>query len=201
MLLDVASLMRPRLSIMDAIVAMEGKGPGTGGTPRPLGLMLAGTDTVAIDAVCCRIAGFDPAAVPVLSVARDRGLWQGRVADLATLGVPVADLVLNDFQPPAKGIASNGLDAPVIGGLGRRPARSGFSPRPRPQAGPCTICGSCEQACPGPGHNHGQEGPGGPGGRRQVHPLLLLSRSLPQRGDRTPVHRAWAELMHGFGLV
>ena len=149
MLLDVASLMRPRLSIMDAIVAMEGKGPGTGGTPRPLGLMMAGTDTVAIDAVCCRIAGFDPAAVPLLSVARDRGLWQGRVADLATLGVPVADLVLNDFQPPAKGIASNGLDAPVIGGLGRALLRSGFSPRPRPQAGPCTICGSCEQACPG----------------------------------------------------
>jgi uncharacterized protein (DUF362 family)/Pyruvate/2-oxoacid:ferredoxin oxidoreductase delta subunit len=149
MLLDVASLMRPRLSIMDAVVAMEGKGPGTGGTPRPLGLIIAGTDTVAIDAVCCRIAGFDPAAVPLLPVARDRGLWGGRIEDLPTLGLPVADLVLNDFQPPAKGIASNGLDAPIIVGLGRALLRSGFSPRPRPQVGPCTLCGSCEQACPG----------------------------------------------------
>ncbi len=30
MLLDVATLMRPRLNVMDAIVAMEGHGPGTG---------------------------------------------------------------------------------------------------------------------------------------------------------------------------
>ncbi len=37
MLLDVAALMRPRLSVMDAVVAMEGKGPGTGGTPRQAG--------------------------------------------------------------------------------------------------------------------------------------------------------------------
>ncbi len=149
MLLDVASLIRPRLSIMDAIVAMEGKGPGTGGTPRQLGLLMAGADTVAMDAVCCRIAGFDSAAVPLLSVARDRGLWSGRAADLPTIGVPVAELVLKDFQPPSKGVASSGLDSSVIGGLGRALLRSGFSPRPRPQAGPCTLCGSCEQACPG----------------------------------------------------
>jgi uncharacterized protein (DUF362 family)/Pyruvate/2-oxoacid:ferredoxin oxidoreductase delta subunit len=149
MLLDVASLIHPRLSIMDAIVAMEGKGPGTGGTPRQIGLLLAGSDTVAMDAICCRIAGFDPAAIPVLAAARERGLWSGRVADLPTFGAPVNDLVLHDFLPPAKGVASNGLDAPVIGGIGRALLRSGFSPRPRPQAGPCTICGSCEQACPG----------------------------------------------------
>jgi uncharacterized protein (DUF362 family)/Pyruvate/2-oxoacid:ferredoxin oxidoreductase delta subunit len=149
MLLDVASLVRTRLSVMDAIVAMEGKGPGTGGTPRPLGLLIAGTDTVAIDAVCCRIAGFDPAAVPLLAVARDRRLWSGRTRDLPTFGLPVADLVVSDFQPPAKGVASSGLDAPVVGGVGRALLRSGFSPRPRPQVGPCTICGSCEQACPG----------------------------------------------------
>jgi ferredoxin len=149
MLIDVASLVKPRLSIMDAILAMEGKGPGTGGTPRPLGLLMAGTDTVAMDVVCCRIAGFDPAAIPVLSVARDRGLWGGRAVDLPTFGVPVDDLVLKDFQPPSKGVASDGLDAPVIGAIGRAFLRSGFSPRPRPQIGPCTICGSCEQACPG----------------------------------------------------
>jgi uncharacterized protein (DUF362 family)/Pyruvate/2-oxoacid:ferredoxin oxidoreductase delta subunit len=149
MLLDVASLVRPRLSIMDAVVAMEGKGPGTGGTPRPMGLLLAGVDTVAMDSVCCAIAGFDPVAVPVLSVARERGLWSGRVADVPTHGVPVSELVLRDFQPPAKGVASNGLETPVIGGIGRALLRSGFSPRPRPQVGPCTICGSCEQACPG----------------------------------------------------
>jgi uncharacterized protein (DUF362 family)/NAD-dependent dihydropyrimidine dehydrogenase PreA subunit len=149
MLLDVSELVRPRLSVMDAVVAMEGKGPGTGGRPKQVGLLMAGTDTVAIDAVCCAVAGFDPEAIPLLSIARDRGRWSGRVADLGTVGVPVNEVVLHDFQPPAKGVASNGLDAPIIGGMGRTLLRSGFSPRPRPQVGPCTLCGSCEQACPG----------------------------------------------------
>jgi uncharacterized protein (DUF362 family)/Pyruvate/2-oxoacid:ferredoxin oxidoreductase delta subunit len=149
MLLDVASLVRPRLSIMDAIVAMEGKGPGTGGTPRKLGLIMAGADTVAMDAVCCSIAGFDTGAIPVLVEARERGLWDGRVADLPTFGVPVRELALSDFEPPAKGVASSGMESGVIGGIGRALLRGGFSPRPRPQVGPCTICGSCEQACPG----------------------------------------------------
>jgi uncharacterized protein (DUF362 family)/Pyruvate/2-oxoacid:ferredoxin oxidoreductase delta subunit len=149
MLLDVSELVRPRLSIMDAVVAMEGKGPGTGGRPKQVGLLMAGTHPVAMDAVCCAIAGFDPEAVPLLAVARERDMWSGRVADLATVGVPVNEVVMHDFQPPAKGVASNGLDAPVIGGIGRSLLRSGFSPRPRPQVGPCTLCGSCEQACPG----------------------------------------------------
>ena len=111
MLLDVASLVRPR--------------------------------------VCCGIAGFDTGAIPVLAAARNQGLWGGRVADLPVFGPAVADLVLTDFQAPAKGVASNGLDAPFVGGIGRVLLRSGFSSRPRPQVGPCTICGSCEQACPG----------------------------------------------------
>jgi uncharacterized protein (DUF362 family)/NAD-dependent dihydropyrimidine dehydrogenase PreA subunit len=149
MLLDVASLMRPRLSVMDAIVAMEGKGPGTGGSPRKLGLLLAGADTVAMDAVCCGIAGFDTAAIPVLATAKAQGRWGGRVAGIQTFGPAVADLVLRDFRPPAKGVASSGLNSSVIGGIGQAFLRTSFSPRPRPQVGPCTLCGSCEQACPG----------------------------------------------------
>ncbi len=126
----------------------KARGPGTGGKPRKLGLVLAGTDTVSMDAVCCGIAGFDPQAIPVLVEARKRGLWGGRVADLPVIGPAVADLALRDFKPPAKGVASNGLELPIIGAVGRAFLRSGFSPRPRPQVGPCTICGSCEQACP-----------------------------------------------------
>ena len=150
MLLDVASFVRPRLSLVDGILAMEGKGPGTGGTPRPLGLLLAGTDTVAIDAVCCRIAGIDTSAVPVLAVARERGLWSGRAADVDSVGVPVADLVLKDFALPLKNVGATGAEDPgFFSGMARSMLRNGFSPRPRPQVGPCTLCGSCEQACPG----------------------------------------------------
>ncbi len=150
MLLDVAAFVRPRLSLVDGILGMEGKGPGTGGTPRHLGLLLAGTDTVAIDAACCRIAGIDTGAVPVLAAARERRLWSGRAADVDSVGVPVAELVLKDFALPMKNVGATGAEEPgFFSGMARSLLRSGFSPRPRPQAGPCTLCGSCEQACPG----------------------------------------------------
>jgi uncharacterized protein (DUF362 family)/Pyruvate/2-oxoacid:ferredoxin oxidoreductase delta subunit len=148
MLVDIAERIQPRLNIMDAVLAMEGHGPGTGGKPRRLDLLLASADGVALDAVCCGVAGFDPQAIPVLVEARQRGLWSGRVADVPVHGPSVADLALRDFLPPSKGVASTGLEIPIIGEVGRRFLTHGFSPRPRPQAGPCTICGSCAQACP-----------------------------------------------------
>jgi uncharacterized protein (DUF362 family)/Pyruvate/2-oxoacid:ferredoxin oxidoreductase delta subunit len=149
MLLDVAGFVNPRLHIMDAVVGMEGKGPGTGGKARPLGFLLAGTDNVAMDAACCRIARIDPEAVPVLAAARERGLWSGRAADIGTLGVPVADLVVKDFLLPTPRARERG-DSPVglIERLSRPVLRGGFTPMPRPKKGRCTLCGSCEQACP-----------------------------------------------------
>ena len=40
-LLDLAEYVRPRLSIMDGVLAMEGDGPGASGTPRHAGVLLA----------------------------------------------------------------------------------------------------------------------------------------------------------------
>jgi uncharacterized protein (DUF362 family)/Pyruvate/2-oxoacid:ferredoxin oxidoreductase delta subunit len=148
MLLDVAYLIRPRLSIVDGILAMEGNGPGTGGTPRHLGLLVAGPDPVTVDVACCRIAGISSAAVPVLVAARERGLWSGHESDVDTLGVPVEALRVKDFVKPGnyKGMGvgpGGGLDAVL------RPILRRFNRMPRPKAGRCTLCGVCEEACPG----------------------------------------------------
>ncbi len=150
MLLDVVGYVRPRLSIVDAILGLEGKGPGTGGKPRLLGFLLAGTDTVAMDVACCRIARIDTTAVPVLAAARERNLWSGRAADVDTVGVPVAELLVKDFLLPAPNARERG-DGPVgaVERLARPILRGGFSPRPRPKVGRCTLCGACERACPG----------------------------------------------------
>ena len=158
MLLDVASFVHPRLSIMDCVVGLEGKGPGTGGQARPLGFLLAGTDTVAMDVACCRVARIDTEAVPVLVAARERGLWSGRAADVDTLGVPVVDLQVQDFLLPARQARERG-DSPVglVEMLTRRVLQGGFTPMPRPKKGRCTRCASCEQACPTGAMSIGEE--------------------------------------------
>jgi uncharacterized protein (DUF362 family) len=67
-IVDLTATVRPHLSIVDAIVGMEGDGPIMG-TPRALGVIAMGTDPVAVDATCARMIGLDPARIEYLSTA------------------------------------------------------------------------------------------------------------------------------------
>jgi uncharacterized protein (DUF362 family) len=60
MLVELCMLIKPRLTIMDAVVGMEGNGPGSG-DPRAIGLVIAGQDPVAVDVVSGSVVGADPA--------------------------------------------------------------------------------------------------------------------------------------------
>jgi uncharacterized protein (DUF362 family) len=57
-------------SVVDGIVAMEGNGP-VAGTRRETGLLIAGSNPVAIDTTCARLMGFDPAKLPIIRRAYD----------------------------------------------------------------------------------------------------------------------------------
>jgi uncharacterized protein (DUF362 family) len=67
-ILDLNATVRPHLTIVDAVVAMEGDGPIMG-TPRQTGFLAMGTDLVAVDATCARIIGLDPAKITYLKEA------------------------------------------------------------------------------------------------------------------------------------
>ncbi|MBN1866422.1 DUF362 domain-containing protein [Candidatus Sumerlaeota bacterium] len=59
-------------SIVDGIVGMEGNGP-VAGRPRRAGLVIAGVDPVAVDAVGAALMGFDYRRIPLLARAFDSG--------------------------------------------------------------------------------------------------------------------------------
>lgn len=67
-ILDLNTTVRPGLTIVDAVVGMEGDGPIMG-RPRPMGFVAIGTDTVAVDATCARIIGFEPRRLEYLARA------------------------------------------------------------------------------------------------------------------------------------
>jgi uncharacterized protein (DUF362 family) len=58
-IVDLSATIRPALTIVDAIVGMEGDGPIMG-TPHPVGMIAIGRDPVAVDATCARVIGIDP---------------------------------------------------------------------------------------------------------------------------------------------
>jgi uncharacterized protein (DUF362 family) len=67
-ILDLVATIQPGLTVVDAITAMEGDGPIMG-TAKDLGLIAMGTDLVAVDATCARIAGIDPRKLAYLDAA------------------------------------------------------------------------------------------------------------------------------------
>jgi uncharacterized protein (DUF362 family) len=64
---DLNATVRPHLTIVDAVVGMEGDGPIMG-QPRPLGFIAMGTDLLAVDATCARVIGINPEKLPYLAV-------------------------------------------------------------------------------------------------------------------------------------
>lgn len=74
-ILDLNATIRPQLSIVDAVTAMEGDGPIMG-KPRHAGFVAMSTDVVAGDATCCRAIGLDPTKLHYL---REAGEYLGNI--------------------------------------------------------------------------------------------------------------------------
>lgn len=90
-LCDLLRARKPDLVLVDALVAMEGQGP-LDGTPVPMDLLVAGRDTVAVDAVCTAIMGFDPKAVRCLALAAEKGIGEAALDKITVKGVPIEEV-------------------------------------------------------------------------------------------------------------
>lgn len=73
MLVDLNQYLKPRLYIMDGIVAMEGNGPASG-DPVSMGVILIATDPVALDSVACALMNLEADLVPTNVQGEKMGL-------------------------------------------------------------------------------------------------------------------------------
>ena len=76
-IVDINTVIKPALTVIDGFVAMEGRGP-TDGTPVKMDLIIAGKDVVATDATAARVMGFDPAEISHIRTAAQKGLRKHR---------------------------------------------------------------------------------------------------------------------------
>ena len=143
MLLDLAGFVHPALTVMDAVVGMDGDGPSAG-RPFPIGAVLAGADPTAVDVAAVALVGHDPLAMPTIAQAVRRGWTTGRVADLDIVGDDLAALQVSGFQIPPGGQGNTLPRMPgfLHGWAARRMvARPVVSER-------CIGCGVCIANCP-----------------------------------------------------
>jgi uncharacterized protein (DUF362 family)/Pyruvate/2-oxoacid:ferredoxin oxidoreductase delta subunit len=140
MLVDLTTLLRPRLYIMDAIMAMEGNGPRNG-NPRKLGVLLFSTDPIALDAIACRIIDLDPEFVPTSAPGEKAGLGTYHLESIEVVGDNLDLFAVKDFdvvrRPPISGKT----------GILRTFLRNHLCPRPVIDEAICTNCGTCVKVC------------------------------------------------------
>jgi uncharacterized protein (DUF362 family) len=130
MLLDILSITKPDLIIMDGIIGMQGQGPASG-TSVNLGVLLAANDPIAMDIAVCKILNIEPIGIPVLKRAKIRGLWPQEITypKLTPKDVNYADFIL----PSTADYLLTGEK----------------TPHQQPQVNTkCNTCGLCEEICP-----------------------------------------------------
>ncbi len=140
-LVDICAFLKPDLSFIDGIWAMEGDGP-TGGVRKMAGLLGASKSPYALDVVMSELIGFPAGSVAMLQDSAERGLGPKTSNETDVLGGrPTGPL---DFRK-AKAASTDFIDK-LPGFL--RPAAKKWS-TPWPQIGKgCVGCGKCAESCP-----------------------------------------------------
>lgn len=78
-------------AVMDGTVAGDGAGPRTM-VPRIKNVILAGADSVALDAVAAKIMGFDPLAIPYLRLCHELGLGVADPGQIEVVGEDIGGM-------------------------------------------------------------------------------------------------------------
>ena len=142
MLIELCALLKPRLTIMDAVVGMEGNGPGSG-EPRQIGVMIAGQDPVSVDVVSSRVVGVAPGQLPVIRAAIAAGYGETQPDRIRIIGETLSSVQIGHFRLPPKAH----LEWPMPE-WARRSLKNAFTSKPVINNRSCIRCGICQSHCP-----------------------------------------------------
>jgi len=97
LLIDIFKFLNPTLTIIDAVIAMDGPGP-IRGRARPLGYLLGGTDPIACETICAKLIGINPQDVPIIKTARQIGFGCSDPAKIKIDGDNFPQTICTDFK-------------------------------------------------------------------------------------------------------
>ena len=89
-IVDLTSVIKPRISVIDGIIA--GEGHETSGNPVEMNLVIVGTDPVAVDAVGAAVMGVSPCDVKHLVLADKKELGTIDFEKIAVIGEPIDEV-------------------------------------------------------------------------------------------------------------
>jgi len=141
MLVDINNFIKPRLFIMDGIVAMEGNGP-RGGDPVKMNCLIISNDSVAVDSTFCRMVDMNPEFVDTNIYGKKTGLGTYHLEEIEYFGDSIEKFYNKSFRVVRKP-ADNEMILSMFA-----PLKNSLIPRPVINASKCLKCGVCVESCP-----------------------------------------------------
>lgn len=135
-IVDIYSVVKPQLAVMDGVVGMEGNGPSNG-TPIFAGVIMASYDCVSLDIVASELIGIDPLKVPTNIAAIKRGFGTEHPE---IIGIPLEKAKVR-FKSPEGGITA------YIPAFFMRILRKQLAVRPIINTSKCELCRACVSNC------------------------------------------------------
>jgi len=148
MLLDIYMYKPPILNIVDGIIGLEGEGPGASGKPRNVGLVLAGTNGVALDCLISEIMGFRSGDVPLIRCAALRSFEGADKDKIEILGANIKDLLIKDFKLPKNTPVDRITKNRFVKTYMLPFVRNNLYSSPYQNSEKCTLCQICIDICP-----------------------------------------------------
>jgi len=144
LLVDLNERFLPDFIFMDAIVAMEGPGPGNG-LPYPLHLLLGSTNPLALDIVATQIIGYHPLEIETNYEGLKRKKWLSSIDEIQVEGSHIEQHVRNDYQLIRK-VSVWKMSFDIV--MRRFPLLRRLERRPIFIQGRCIGCKACVDICP-----------------------------------------------------
>ena len=144
MLIDLHLHVNPRLTVLDAVVSMEGNGPASG-TARNTGFVCASKDAFALDIAATCAVGAKPSDVPTIKKAVESGLGPSGISEINILGERLEAIKAAGFKFPP--LIHTNFTASLPPFLDKH-LRKALTARPHIDNGKCALCGVCVRACP-----------------------------------------------------
>jgi uncharacterized protein (DUF362 family)/Pyruvate/2-oxoacid:ferredoxin oxidoreductase delta subunit len=135
LLVSIHQAVKPTVSVLDGILALEGEGPGKRGRPRKVGVLMGSDNSFALDLAVCKMIGVPYENVPILKIASDDQL----IPNLEIDGILPQ---VHNFQLPGAGPLIFG---PVVlqNFLRRHTLALPVCDQPL-----CKLCSKCWTLCP-----------------------------------------------------
>jgi uncharacterized protein (DUF362 family)/NAD-dependent dihydropyrimidine dehydrogenase PreA subunit len=135
LLIDVHAVVKPTVTILDGVIAMDTNGPSHG-RPRDIGLLAVSDDALCLDAHLESMLSI-PHPLPITVIAREKGLLHDLT--VTDKGAPK----IADFRMPST--LADDFSLPL---LVKETAKIFLTKKPKCNRRKCTLCRTCLDVCP-----------------------------------------------------